>query len=105
MSHVPQPLGLYNMIIGRDLLKSLGLILDFSTRTIIWNDAIIPMKESAAAPIKSFHIDNPSDVDEMVGRLAGDTYKKYYELKMKKPIWRNRLRITVLNSILKSNMN
>ena len=74
------------MIIGRDLLKSLGLILDFLTRTIAWNDAIIPMKESAAAPIESFHIEDPSEVDKIVGCLAGDSYKKYYELNMKKPI-------------------
>ena len=71
--HVTQSLGLYNMIIGRDLLKILGLILDFLTRNIVWNDAIIPMKESAAAPIKSFNIEYPSEVQEMVGCLAGET--------------------------------
>ena len=42
--HVAPTLGMYDMIIGRDLLKKLGIILDHATETIAWNDASIPMK-------------------------------------------------------------
>ena len=54
--HVTQSLGLYEMIIGRDFLKSLRLIMDFSSRTIEWNEVSIPMKNYASAPAESFHI-------------------------------------------------
>ena len=72
------------MIIGRDLLKILGLIMDLLTRTIEWDDVIIPMKEFASAPIESFHIEDPSNVVEMVGCLAGNTYKQILRAKYKK---------------------
>ena len=74
------------MIIGRDLLKSLGLIIDFSSKTVEWNDVSIPMKDSASAPVESFHIEYPNGVDKMVGRLSGDTYKKILQAKYKKLI-------------------
>eukprot|EP00957_Ditylum_brightwellii_P170790 12999098-Ditylum_brightwellii.AAC.1 len=48
--HVAPTLGMYDMIIGRDLLKSLGIILDHATETITWNDASIPMKTTSARP-------------------------------------------------------
>ena len=39
-----QPLGGYDMIIGRDLLTDLGIVLDFQNQTIQWGDGEIPMK-------------------------------------------------------------
>eukprot|EP00957_Ditylum_brightwellii_P007301 554668-Ditylum_brightwellii.AAC.1 len=63
--HVAPTLGMYNMIIGRDLLKSLGLILNHATETITWNDANIPMKTTSAQPNESFHIKDPPGIDDM----------------------------------------
>ena len=43
--HVTRPfhnLG-YDMIIGRDLLDDLGFIIDFSTRSLVWDGLRIPM--------------------------------------------------------------
>ena len=72
------------MIIGRDLLKSLRIIMDFSSRTIEWNVVRIP-KESASAPVESFHIEeDPGGVDEMIRRLAGNAYKKILRAKYEK---------------------
>ena len=34
------------------------------------------MNESSSAPVKFIHIEDPDGVGEMVGRLAGDTYKQ-----------------------------
>jgi hypothetical protein len=82
--HVSNSLGVYDMILGRDLLKDLGLIIDYSTKSIIWNDAIIPMKGSTATVTESFHIQDPAGIDEMVGRLAGDKYKTILDAKYKK---------------------
>ena len=46
--HVANTLGVYGMILGRDVLKSLGIILNHATETIIWDDASIPMKTTSA---------------------------------------------------------
>ena len=72
------------MILGRDLLKMLGFIINFSTETISWNDAGIPMKESMATLTESFHIKDPRGVDEMIGRLTRHKYKKILKAKYKK---------------------
>eukprot|EP00957_Ditylum_brightwellii_P059069 4480802-Ditylum_brightwellii.AAC.1 len=63
---------MYNMILGRDVLKSQGIVLNNATETIIWDDASIPMKTTSAQPAESFHIKDPEGVDAMVGQIAGD---------------------------------
>ena len=42
--HVAESLGIYDMIMGRDLLNQLGLTIDFSTTTVTWEEASVPMK-------------------------------------------------------------
>eukprot|EP00957_Ditylum_brightwellii_P036401 2755705-Ditylum_brightwellii.AAC.1 len=70
--HVANTLGVYNMILGRDVLKILGIVLNHTTETISWDDASIPMKVASARPEESFHIKDPEGVNDMVGRIAGD---------------------------------
>jgi hypothetical protein len=65
--HVANTLGVYDMVLGRDILKSLGIILNHATETIIWDDASIPMKATSAQTADSFHIKDPEGVDNMVG--------------------------------------
>ena len=36
----------YDMIIGRDLLKSLGIIIDFKHGVLRWDDVTIPMNRT-----------------------------------------------------------
>ena len=60
------------MILGRDLLNKLGLTLDFSTATVAWEEASVPMKSTTATAIESLHIDDPTGINDMVGRIAGD---------------------------------
>eukprot|EP00957_Ditylum_brightwellii_P065386 4960281-Ditylum_brightwellii.AAC.1 len=63
---------MYDMILGQDLLKSLGIILDHGTETITWNDPRIPMKTTSAQPAKSFQIKDPPGIVNMVGQISGD---------------------------------
>eukprot|EP00957_Ditylum_brightwellii_P016050 1209364-Ditylum_brightwellii.AAC.1 len=70
--HAAPTLGVYDMIIGGDLLKSLGIVLDHTTETITWNDASIPMKTTSACPTESFHIKDPPGINDMVGQISGD---------------------------------
>jgi hypothetical protein len=37
-------LGIYDLILGRDLLMNLGIILNFNTQMVEWDDMEIPMK-------------------------------------------------------------
>ena len=72
------------MIIGRDLSNKIGLTLNFSTETIMWNDASVPMKDTTATAIESLHIDYPIGIDDMVGRIGGHKYWNILEAKYKK---------------------
>ena len=36
----------YDMIIGRDLMKFLGLIIDFKHEVLYWDDVTIPMNRT-----------------------------------------------------------
>eukprot|EP00957_Ditylum_brightwellii_P093805 7143185-Ditylum_brightwellii.AAC.1 len=83
-SHVANTLGVYNMILGRDVLKILGMVLNHVTETISWDDASIPMKAVSVQPAESFHIKDPEGVDDMVGHIAGDKYKTILEAKYEK---------------------
>ena len=69
------------MIIGRDLLNKIGLTLDFSTESVTWEEASVPIKSPTAKAIESLHIYGPTGVDDMVGCIAGDTNKKILESK------------------------
>eukprot|EP00957_Ditylum_brightwellii_P132231 10082540-Ditylum_brightwellii.AAC.1 len=60
------------MILGRDVLKILGIVLNHATETITWDDASIFMKTTSARPAESFHIKDPEGVDNMVGQIPGD---------------------------------
>ena len=45
----------YDMIIGRDLMKSLGLIIDFKHEVLCWNDVTIPMNKTKINNRKEFN--------------------------------------------------
>ncbi len=50
----------YDIIIGRDLLKELGILLDFGKEMMIWQDISIRMKDSNATMEESYHIQDAS---------------------------------------------
>ena len=59
----------YDMIIGRDLLSSLGIDLCFSNHEIHWDDRSISMKETDATPQMAYTIANSPAVDEATERI------------------------------------
>ena len=58
------------------LLKKMGMTLDFSTETITWNKASVPMKSTTATVIESLNIDDPKGVDDIVVHIPGDIIPK-----------------------------
>eukprot|EP00957_Ditylum_brightwellii_P026363 1994293-Ditylum_brightwellii.AAC.1 len=75
--HVPNTLGVYNMNLGRDMLKSLGIMLNHTMETITWDGASIPMKTTSAQAADFFHIEDPKGIDNMVGQFAGEEYRLF----------------------------
>eukprot|EP00957_Ditylum_brightwellii_P031311 2373681-Ditylum_brightwellii.AAC.1 len=73
--HVANTLGIYDMILSRDILKSLGIILNHATEIFTWDDASIPMTAMPAQTADSFHIEDQEGINDMVGRIDGDKYK------------------------------
>ena len=54
--HVTKQNMSYDLIIGRDLLRELGIVLDFKNNTIQWDDVEMPMKSNQQVRNEHFHI-------------------------------------------------
>eukprot|EP00957_Ditylum_brightwellii_P054910 4161553-Ditylum_brightwellii.AAC.1 len=59
--------------------------------TITWDDTSIPIEAMSAQVSDSFHIEDPKGINDMVGQIAGDTYKmilkaKYEKANLKKEV-------------------
>ncbi len=67
--HVTPNMGAYDMIIGRDILESLGFVIDFKDHTIHWDKSQMPFKDLTQNPIESYHIDEPDAVKESMSRV------------------------------------
>eukprot|EP00957_Ditylum_brightwellii_P199257 15188867-Ditylum_brightwellii.AAC.1 len=74
--YVMSTLGRYGMIIGRDLLNTMGLIIDVENKLTTWGKCRTNMKPAGVSVNDSYLIDNPTGVDKLVGQMARDNYKK-----------------------------
>ena len=75
--HVAKSLGNYDMIIGRDVMKDLGIDLSFSTETIDWDGHTIPFKNIDDNLDESYYIPDPGIMDEAAERLKTILDAKY----------------------------
>ena len=66
----------YDLIIGRDLLRLLGIQLDFINQEIRWGEANIPMKHPECT-LKDFHIAEPESTSEAFKRIKSILDAKY----------------------------
>ncbi len=74
---VANALGIYDLIIGRDLLSELGFMLNFKTQTVEWDEIEIPMKRENSTPERSFHIKDSDAIDSATERIKGILEAKY----------------------------
>ena len=72
-------LGTYDMILGRDMLKELGIDTCFSDQTIKWPrvNGEIPMKPADGNEETSFFVNDPSDVTAETERMSKILEAKY----------------------------
>ena len=76
-AHIAPNLGAYDVIVGREILKELGITLCFKNETIEWDEVIIPMKSEDATPERNFAIADSATIDEATERLKTILDAKY----------------------------
>ena len=75
--HVTDTLGQYVMIIGRELMHTLGIDLHFSTASMHWRDVEVSMKGSTCAKEETFHIKEELFVSEETNQISKILDTKY----------------------------
>jgi RNase H-like domain found in reverse transcriptase/Reverse transcriptase (RNA-dependent DNA polymerase)/Integrase zinc binding domain len=76
-AHVAPDLGAYDMIVGREILKELGITLNFKEETVEWDEVVIPMKPENAIPEKHFAIADSASLDDATERIKSILDAKY----------------------------
>ena len=77
--HVNKNLGVYDLIIGRDILQFLKIDIRFSEMSVEWGQTAMPFKDVDDDPNQAYHIDeDPSlaDASERVKRILDAKYDK-----------------------------
>ncbi len=74
----------YDMIVGRDLLRELGIVLDFQNETIGWEGASIPMKPHDSTVEDSFHVQDGARIAEATERMKKILDAKYEPANLEK---------------------
>ena len=76
--HVTKTLGNYDLIIGQDLLRKLGVEISFSTNSMTWNDVTIDIKPPTCTCKEAFHVEEElfvSDEMDRIAKILGAQYK------------------------------
>ena len=76
MHVTPNHMG-YDMIIGRDLLEDLGIDIKFSTSSILWDFAEIPMRPRQATVAEAYEINDSKLVQDELKRVVAIMDAKY----------------------------
>ena len=78
------PSSRYDMILGRDVLKELGIDIKFSTETIEWDGVSIPMKSMDAEAETDFTIQDSTAVQDATSRIKQILEAKYEAADLRK---------------------
>ena len=71
------------MIIGRNILSALGIQFDFSTMSIQWEQASVPMKDSDTVADEVFNVKDPEAIQDASSRLKGILDAEYKKADLK----------------------
>ena len=75
----------YDIIVGRDTLCELGIALDFSNNTVMWNGSRIDIKPpSNCNTTEHYFINDPSNVEEASDRMKRILDTKYEKANLNK---------------------
>ena len=65
------------MIMGRDMLRELGIQINFSTELVTWDEVSIPMKPFNARIETNYHIDDSVAVKDATKKMKQILDAKY----------------------------
>ena len=82
--HLEPTLVAYNIIMGRYILKKLGIIIYFKKQSVTWNHVHISMKITDCTTLDSCAILDPDGVEDMISLLSGDQYSNVQDAKYKR---------------------
>ena len=77
--HVTKSMGAYDMIIGREMMRNLGIDIRCSDDMIHWDESKIPFKDMTSDSLaETYHIDDPdsieSSLDDVKRRILDNDY-------------------------------
>ena len=81
--HVTNAKSNYDLIFGRDLLRELGINLNFKNNTMSWQDIFIPMKPVDCLKKVHFAIQEPKSVQNATNRIKQILDAKYEKADLK----------------------
>jgi len=58
----------YDIIIGRDMLEELGIIIDFKTKQITWDETSVPMRTMAEIKHDGYFVNDSETIAEAIAR-------------------------------------
>jgi len=58
----------YDIIIGRDILEELGIVIDFKTKQITWDEVSVPMRSMNTIQQEGYYIHDSDLVAEAIAR-------------------------------------
>ena len=68
--HVTKSMGAYDMIIGRKMMRDLGIDILMSEDTVQWDNSEMPFKDMTGDNLaETFHIDDPDSIDDSLTRI------------------------------------
>ena len=84
--HVTKQKSNYDLILGREILRELGIKLDFSNNTTNWKDISIPMKPAHSSTKTHFAISDSSRVASETKRIKKILDAKYEKANLDKVV-------------------
>ncbi len=67
--HVAKDTGTYDAIIGRDLLRKLGITLNFKNNTVTWDDSTIHMRTNLSNAATAYFIRDSKELEDSTERI------------------------------------
>ena len=68
--HVMQMNGRYNAILGRDILREIGLVIDFYAEIVCWNNSVIDMKPPDCTQETLYFLNDTAKIAEDTERMS-----------------------------------
>jgi predicted aspartyl protease len=75
--HVAKDTGHYDAVIGRDLLRELGITLNFKDNTVKWDDSTIHMRSQTSNAANAYFIRDSTELEDSTTRVKRILDAKY----------------------------